>query len=290
MHRKKSCTCLILKILVESISSIWRTPTIGYVAFVHTLAIACRITRHYCTFGCSFQFVFRQLLQRAEERKGYTFHDMQYQMFDNAEPISLTMTRVPVSPDDGDVWPPGIRDSEGRCVVVSNGQPWKVPLSGTVKMLVTFARARASTSNVVSVEGFGNLVEVSTSGRRVTAMLRWCSCFGCVQLVQAEDLDVKTRVKLVELLSDDADLTCRQAKTVLNMSLIQQQNEEARVHQLARMLCRVVDHANIAPLLDSTLRASGKRVLEKYLGNMFRLVVKNPTGHYRFDLELPGDR
>jgi len=81
-----------------------------------------------------------------------------------------------------------------------------------------------------------------------------------------------------------------QAKTILHLNEIMQQDQQSRVGQLARLLCRVVDHSNVSTLIDSCLRASGRRLLSKLLGNMFKLVVKNPTGHYKFDLDVPGDR
>jgi len=135
------------------------------------------------------------------------------------------MKRVPVDSDDEDAWPPGVKDSEGRCVVVCQGMDWEVPSEGVVKMVVQFDRQPASHAHISTTHGFGNMIEVwnlslqvaSCSLRIATAVLIVCLM---TQLMQHRDLNAKSRVQLVQIASDDADLSCRQVRDPLSVACI----------------------------------------------------------------------
>ena len=70
------------------------------------------------------------------------------------------MHREPVDDDDHGAWPPGVKDTEGRCIVMKGSTAWVVPMDGVLKMRVSFERAPTSSEYATTPDGFGNLVEV----------------------------------------------------------------------------------------------------------------------------------
>lgn len=71
---------------------------------------------------------------------------------------------------------------------------------------------------------------------------------------------------------------------------MRESTETLRIKQMARFLCRVVDREEVHGLIHNNLNGGGRISLKNELGNMYRLVVQNPTGHYTLDMAVAADR
>ena len=76
----------------------------------------------------------------------------------------------------------------------------------------------------------------------------------------------------------------------MHMGLIQDASSQNRVRTMCRLLFRLIDPSEAVRLLDECLNAKEKREVQSVLGQAFRLLIGQATGHYRLNLSEDMDR
>jgi hypothetical protein len=75
-----------------------------------------------------------------------------------------------------------------------------------------------------------------------------------------------------------------EASQLMKMNFIRSSSSTDRVRAISRLLFRLVDPDQAIHLLDSNLSLSEKREVQDSLGQGFRLLIGQPTGHYKLNL------
>lgn len=150
------------------------------------------------------RYVFLQVMKRAEERAGFTMEHVRYVGTDDVE-VPLYVVRVPFS---------GCA-SEGKVVMMreSDDTVFETPSSGTLKLVLRWERYPASIvpPRYVADSSVATVVEEAM-----------------------KDLEGAEKMRLVEVMCDDGDVTCSQAKNVLAMPIVKLADGKAKVSHMAR--------------------------------------------------------
>jgi hypothetical protein len=76
----------------------------------------------------------------------------------------------------------------------------------------------------------------------------------------------------------------------MHMDLVQLASSQNRVRTMCRLLFRLIDPSEAVNLLDECLSTKEKREVQSVLGQAFRLLIGQATGHYRLNLAEDMDR
>lgn len=152
--------------------------------------------------------------------------------------------------------------------VAGSGKQWKRPRTGRVFVKIRYHKYPSKWWHAIKNYTFAALMAV----------------------VNRSTQDHEDRLTMLNLLSEDMDMNCEQVQQLLDSGIMQESTEKLRIKQMARFLCRVVDNDHVHELIHNNLSGGGRKRLKKELGAMYRLVVKNPTGHFKLLLDKPSDR
>ena len=76
----------------------------------------------------------------------------------------------------------------------------------------------------------------------------------------------------------------------MRMDLVQEASSENRVRTMCQLLFRLIDPSEAVRLLDECLTTKEKREVQSVLGQAFRLLIGQATGHYRLNMLESMDR
>jgi hypothetical protein len=96
--------------------------------------------------------------------------------------------------------------------------------------------------------------------------------------------------QLLDLASRDLSIAARDASTLMRMGLVQEASTENRVRTMCQLLFRLIDPSEAVRLLDECLTTKEKREVQSVLGQAFRLLIGQATGHYRLNMSENMDR
>lgn len=118
---------------------------------------------------------------------------------------------------------------------------------------------------------------------------RWCSwqSASCSSLLLRCDAHSDT---LVEVWCSQVTLTAVQAQQLLSTDVVKRGASVDRVRYVRKLLFRLVDASMAAPFMKQNLTKHEMRRVQGQLGQAYRVLLGNPTGHYRLDLGVQQDR
>jgi hypothetical protein len=90
--------------------------------------------------------------------------------------------------------------------------------------------------------------------------------------------------QLLDIAASDMAIMSSEASQLMKMNFIKSSSSTDRVRAISRLLFRLVDPDQAIHLLDSNLSLSEKREVQDSLGQGFRLLIGQPTGHYKLNL------
>lgn len=160
-------------------------------------------------------------------------------------------------------------NSDGRPMLCEReGEEWQLPTTGSLQFKVTCSLEPAKGWLALRKGGMSALV-------------------GFVQDKNEKRAD---QLRMFEVAAETAYMTTDVVADLLLSPFMQDAEQEYRLQVFARLLCRCVDHKNIAKLVSANLNNRGRRKLQTLLGSMWRLLVNQPSGHYTFDCAIPEER
>lgn len=109
-------------------------------------------------------------------------------------------------------------------------------------------------------------------------------------MVQNRNLQHRERLKLLHVASNDLYFMPHEAHSILRTNLLANAGSVERIKAVMRLLFRLMDPAAAPLLIERNLNRQERKVLQARLGQAYRLVLGNPTGHYKLDMSLPLDR
>ena len=111
-----------------------------------------------------------------------------------------------------------------------------------------------------------------------------------LEMINSDRLSLKDRQAMVQLATSELFFTASQAQALLSTDVVKRGSSIDRVRHVRRLLFRLVDPAMAAPFMKQNLTKRAMKRVQNQLGQAYRTLLGNPTGHYRLDLGVQQDR
>ena len=91
-------------------------------------------------------------------------------------------------------------------------------------------------------------------------------------------------LQLLDIAASDLAIMSSDANQIMKLSFIRTSSSSERVRAISRLLFRLIDPEQAISLLDENLSMAEKREVQDTLGQGFRLLIGQATGHYKLNL------
>lgn len=146
------------------------------------------------------------------------------------------------------------------------GAEWRVPRHGTLKLSVK--------------------MDVMVAAKHKPKI----NMDGLVGLIQTKKLALVERMSMLSLATQDLFFTPEEAQMLLNMPMVKALEGPPKVEHVKKILFRLTDTDAASEFISTNLSDEERSMLQQELGQAYRVILGNPTGHYRLDLSEPDDR
>lgn len=113
---------------------------------------------------------------------------------------------------------------------------------------------------------------------------------GVLDMINSKRLSLKDRQAMVRLATSEMFFTVEQAQALLRTDVVKRGSSVDRVKHVKQLLFRLIDSTQAAGFMKSNLTKREMQRVRRQLGQAYRMLLANPTGHYHLDLSNFQDR